>query len=157
MIVQRIETLKDMELLRSVYNKCYKSMGRSMGHMSRKKMEYEWKTHERQDRQFLFFTDWAKLLGVGTYWFRPVKWMMKKEEDYEFGNEVCWVTVMVTPRFQNNGVGTYIFKYMRQFNPIYGEIRKKNLASFKAATKAGYRYIDENEKYIYVKGEKIIP
>ena len=82
-------------------------------------------------------------------------WLVVNELNYIVGfvmlrvmdNGHVWGTLAVYPEYQGRGYGTVMYGFMQlQDDEIWIEIRNDNLASLRAAEKAGFSYYYRNDE-----------
>lgn len=93
-------------------------------------------------RFFIFVIDGGPILGYG---------MLSRRQ-----NNILHISLAVAPEEQGKGHGTYIYDTVasKADEPVNAVILKNNIASIKAAEKAGFRFVEEGDKTVlYVRSK----
>lgn len=112
-----------MERLRQLRNECRKFMTGSTKTITKKQQAAWWAAEPRR-----------------AYLFGDVGFALIRRE-----HGVNWITLGLTEKARGTGLGTMIYY---SFPGSYAKIRLDNLASIRAAQKAGYRPIEQDDEFM---------
>lgn len=121
MHAKRVRSAEDVERLRVLRNECRKFMTGDTKTISKKAQAAWWAAAPRR----------AWLFGDDAFAY------IKREGGRN------WITLGITKKARGEGLGTLIYYTLR---PCWARIHKDNIASLRAAQKAGYRTVEETEK-----------
>lgn len=71
-----------------------------------------------------------------------INWI--EDEDNELGHAA--ITIELNQNFRGRGIGSICFRKaceLSQYDTVYAEMRKNNIASQKAATRAGFKLVND--------------
>jgi RimJ/RimL family protein N-acetyltransferase len=117
---KRVRSAQDIERLRVLRNECRKFMTGDTKVVSKKKQAAWWAEAPRR----------ALLWGNDAFVY------IKREDG------VNWITLGISKEARGTGIGTMIY---HTYKGCFARIRKDNLASIRAAQKAGYVKVTEDD------------
>ena len=123
----RVETYEQLELVRRIRNICRKWMTHHTKYIGYAE-QYAW--WQREDPELWLFDDVAYAL-------------------ISRRNLRRWISLGVLPEARGKGLGTRIYS---SFDDVWAEIRSDNIASRRAADKAGYTLIEEMDGVVVMHG-----
>ena len=127
MLVSRVTTLDELEQVRQIRNACR-----------------EWMTHDTKHIGSAQQWAWWNSAPRELYLFDSVAYALLTQRDGE-----TWISLGVLPEHRGKGIGTRIY---RLFPKALAEIRKDNLASRRAAEKAGHKIVSETKDLVVMQG-----
>lgn len=146
-----VQLLIDAQMLRSIRNQVREHMTNNQKFINDKD-QVTWFYSEGRDenvKAYLIYNIYHACVGYGVLSRRIIG---------TDSSERWWGSIAVLPEFQRQGYGTAIYKMLRKLgaawtSEIYLEIFSDNIGSLRAASKAGYQFINANDKTITMKGQ----
>lgn len=130
---RKVETEPDVEALRQLRNGCRLFMTRDQRPITVEQQRAWWARRAPELRAYLF-TVGSKPVGFGIIRQDVGRW---------------WLTLGVDPGNRGRGIGTAIYRFLVEHSPEppWIEVRSDNIASLRAAARAGFQVLGQDRDH----------
>lgn len=139
LFVRPVATQAEVETMRQIRNACRHWMTRHRNFISALQQIQWWKSRPLELQAFLYSVE-----------HEPVGFGLLRLE-----NGKSWATLGILAPWRSKGIGTAIYRHLITTceNTLWIEVRNDNIASFTAATKAGFELVSEDSAIRVLKAE----
>lgn len=134
MEIKLVSTLEEAQIVREIRNSVSEYMTRDTSYITKEQQQKWWENISKVEYHLYLCLENAIPLGYGMLRYEDSKWLG---------------TLAILPEHQNKGYGTDIYKFLAsRIYPLWVEIYSDNIASLRAAVRAGFNIEHIGDKII---------